>query len=84
MLLILEIIEINIKMKKEMINMTFKEEIDSLNKKCKKLSADLVIENTKAVKNDADKLRIKNNEMKLEKAKMKSAQLTSKLESVSK
>lgn len=66
-------------MKKEMRNMTFKEEIDSLNKKCKKLSADLAIENDNSNKNDADKLRIKNNEMRLKKAKIKSAKLASKL-----
>ena len=64
--------------------MTYKEEIDSLNKKCEKLSADLAIENNKEIKNDVDKLRIKNNEMRLKKAKIKSAKLTSKLETTSK
>jgi hypothetical protein len=71
-------------MKKEMIKMTYKEEIDSLNKKCKKISADLTIENNKAVKNDADKLRIKNNEMRLKKANIKSTKLESKLNSINK
>lgn len=64
--------------------MTFKEEIDSLDKKCKKLTADLAIENKKETKDDKDNLRIKDNKRKLEKAKNKSTQLSAKLESISK